>query len=369
MNLNRAARRIRRRRPIKVVPGQAPGTISVDIQAPKPAIDVYEYDANRVDHLRDVAVDRIPQPNAKTNLWVNVVGLGDQDVIRQIGRRFGIHHLSLEDVVNTHQRPKFEVFTDHLYIITRIPLPDGEGGSEQISLFVGRGYVLTWQERTGDCFDPIRQRLQLKSRSVRQYGSDFLAYALVDSVIDSYFPLINQYNARLDDIEDDLERADTLTRSSRAIHEIRSDVRQLRRAAWSHRDVVRSWMAYEGPFTSEETQIHLRDVADHAIRVVELLEQCRESCSDLRDLHMSAASMRMNEVMKVLTVIATIFMPLSFIAGLYGMNFSTEASPWNMPETNWYFGYPLVCFVMLSIAAGMIGFFLRKGWIGGDNSH
>ena len=364
MNLKRAARRLRRRRPIKVVPGQAPGTITVDKSAPKPIIDVFEYDADQVTHHQHVTADQIPRPQTGKTLWVNVVGLGDQQIIREIGRQFDIHSLSLEDVVNTHQRPKFEVFPDHLYIITRIPTANGDVVLEQISLFVGRGYVLTWQEHKGDCFGPIRERLHKKSRSIRHFGGDYLAYALVDAVVDSYFPLINQYNVRLDEIEDDLERPDMLAHSSHAIHDIRSDVRHLRRAAWSHRDVLRSWMAYDGEFTTEETQLHLRDVADHTIRVVELLEQCRENCSDLRDLHMAAASMRMNEVMKVLTVISTLFISMSFIAGLYGMNFSPEVSPWNMPETQWYFGYPFALALMVAVAIGMVAFFVRKGWIG-----
>jgi magnesium transporter len=224
--------------------------------------------------------------------------------------------------------------------------------------------VLSWQEQTDDCFAKVRERLRSPSRAVRQHGSDFLAYALVDAVVDSYFPVVNQLGDELENVEDQLVRPDELGTLMHDILKLRSDIRTLRRVAWAHREMIREWMAYDGRLLSQSTQIHLRDVSDHTIRLVELLDSCREMCTDLRDLHMSATSMRMNEVMKVLTVIATIFIPLGFIAGLYGMNFATDASPWNMPETRWYLGYPFALLLMATVAGAMLYYFRLKGWIG-----
>lgn len=350
-------------------PGQAPGTISVDAHSLMSRVHVTVFDRDSINEIADASVSDIPTANDNATIWVDVTGLGDESVIKAVADHFGVHKLSLEDVVSTHQRPKLEVFDDHLFIVARMPQyktpqHDDELKMEQVSLFIGKGYVLTWQEYAGDCFTAVRERLRTPTRAVRQHESDFLAYALIDSIVDSYFPLINQLGDELEQIEDDLAGPEGLDNLMRRLFRIRSDVRALRRVSWSHRDTVRSWMGYSGPFTSEATQLHLRDVYDHSIRIVELLEGCREACSDLRDLHMSTASMRMNEVMKVLTVIATIFMPLGFIAGLYGMNFATDSSPWNMPETQWYLGYPFALFVMAGVAIGMLVFFRRKGWIG-----
>ncbi|TWU00963.1 magnesium/cobalt transporter CorA [Stieleria varia] len=367
MNRKKFRKLLRRRSRTETKPGTAPGTLVVDHSATQSTIHVTRFNATEISRDADVAIDSIPDIVDGYVLWVDVVGLGDFNVVRAVAKHFNIHDLSLEDVVKTHQRPKIEVFDDHLYIVVRMPHCEGGLDLEQVSLFVGKGYVVTWQERPGDCFQAVHERLQSPIRAVRQNGSDFLAYALVDAIIDEYFPLVHQYGDTLEEIEDDLVDTNLLDQTIHQIFAVRSDIRTLRRVAWSHREMIRNWMAYNGELTSEATQLHLRDVADHTIRVVELLEGCRETCADLRDLHMSATSMRMNEVMKVLTVIATIFIPLGFIAGVYGMNFSTESSRWNMPETQWKFGYPMSLALMSTVAIGMLIFFRRKGWIGGSN--
>ncbi|MDA8744446.1 magnesium/cobalt transporter CorA [Rubripirellula amarantea] len=364
MKRKRFANPFRRKRKVDRAVGLAPGTISIADDAVPTSIRAIRFNRSEVKRFENLTVEEIPLASSDHVVWVDVVGLGDEPTISAIGKRFKIHALSLEDVVNTHQRPKIEVYDDHLYIVVRMPSSNGQLDLEQVSLFVGNGYVVSWQEREGDCFNAVRKRLESSSREVRRHGSDFLAYALVDTVVDAFFPHVHHFGDALDQLEDEIADQNRGSEVVHQIFEIRSDIRRLRRVAWSHREMIQSWLTYNGPLTGEATRLHLRDVADHTIRVVELLEMCRESCSDLRDLQMSAASMRMNEVMKVLTVIATIFIPLSFIAGLYGMNFSTQTSPWNMPETQWYFGYPFALFLMSLVAGGMVVFFYRKRWIG-----
>ena len=298
---------------------------------------------------------------------MNIIGLGNKEVILKIATQFGLHGLAVEDVVNTHQRPKFEEYVDHFYAVLRLPSHVDGLYREQISIFVGKDYVLTWQEHSGDCFQPIRERLKSTKRMIRQLGSDFLAYALIDTIVDSYFPVLEHYTGELDQIEDELgdeENGDSLKRNPIVdLYRLRSEVRVLRRDAWAHRELVRSLIANESNVITDETRLHLRDVLDHTHHLVDLAEACRDSCNDLHDLCFTFMSMRMNEVMKVLTIIATIFMPLSFIAGLYGMNFDSSVSGWNMPETRWYFGYPFALLLMLTISVSMLMFFKQRGWM------
>lgn len=358
--------------------------IIVDQKALTPEIDVIQFNSEYFQQHDNVAATAIPKLTDRTVTWINIVGLGNKRIIEQVAERFNIHALAIEDVVNTHQRPKLESFSDHLYIVLRMPKREmalSVGASEktasdkpqtqepafdleQISIFVGTRYVLTWQERDGDCFSRIRDRLRLSHGQIRQHGSDFLAYSLIDAIIDAFFPVLNKYSDALDDIEELLTEANGDYPVMKHLHVLRSDIRNLRRNAWSHRDVLRSLMAYEGELLSAETRLHLRDVADHTLQLVDLLETNRESCGDLQELYMSYVSMRMNEVMKVLTIIATIFIPLGFLAGVYGMNFSNEASPYNMPETEWYYGYPAALAMMLAVALAMLFYFRRRGWIG-----
>jgi magnesium transporter len=355
-------RRSFRHRPVR--PGTAPGTISIDVNSPLPEIEVIQYTADHLSRIHNVAPLDFPKLSRETVTWINVVGLGDKKIVKQVAAAFDIHDLALEDVVNTHQRPKVERYADHLYVVLKMPSRGEAIELEQISLFIGENYVLSWQERAADCFDPIRKRIESPARMLRSRGNDFLAYSLIDAIIDSYFPLLNQYSDILDEIEDDLASTKTPYQLLQRLHHVRSDIRSLRRSVWSHRDVIAGLISYDGQLLTDETRFHLRDVADHTLRLVELMESSRDSCSDLQDLYLSTVSLRMNEVMKVLTIIATIFMPLGFIAGLYGMNFSHDASPWNMPETDWYFGYPMALAIMIGVAVGMLFYFRRLGWIG-----
>lgn len=357
-------KRHRRRRHRHSQPGARPGSLVIDQTAPRPVIDVVQFDDTDFHCFSDISPEQIPPLRCESVTWINVTGLGNLDVIEQVAARFNIHDLALEDVVNTHQRPKLEIFDDHLYLVLRMPRHNGELDIEQVSIFLGETYVLTWQERHGDCFDPIRERLKAASGLMRQRGNDFFAYSLMDAIVDAYFPVLSSFADMLDQIEDMLVEADSSFAVMHQLHAIRQDVRSLRHNAWSQRDVINALIGYHGDLVHDETRLHLRDVADHTLRVVEMLESSRDSCSDLQDLYMSMLSLRMNEVMKVLTIIATIFIPLSFIAGLYGMNFDARVSSWNMPETKWRYGYPMALGIMLIVAMGMLIFFRRRGWIG-----
>lgn len=364
LNITLAMKRWRPRIAPHTAPGTAPGTIVSHPEAPAPTIRVI---ACGPDEMVEQTIDdprQISDYLEKWPLtWVNVDGLGDANVIKAIGEIFGLHPLALEDVANANQRPKLEDYPDCIFIIARMPqLREGALRSEQLSLFFGRNYVLTFQEYPGDCFDPVRKRLRDAPRS-RLLDPDFLAYALLDAVVDSYFPVLELMGERLDTIEEGIAR-DPRPESVNHIFHTKHELLALRRAIWPARDILNALIRDPVPFISEPTRTYFRDCHDHAIRIIDLLESYREINAGLMEFYQSTVGQRMNEVMKVLTIIATIFIPLSFIAGLYGMNFNTERSPWNMPELGLYFGYPAALLVMAAVALGMLYFFKRRRWIG-----
>jgi magnesium transporter len=295
-------------------------------------------------------------------VWVNVNGLGDAVTIQKLGEMFGLHRLALEDVVNVHQRAKVEQYGDHLFIVVRTVESQVPIGTEQISMFLGRNYVLTFQERPGDDWNPVRERLRQKRGRIRMSGADYLAYALIDAVIDSYFPVLDALGDQVEQLDDELSRNPRQPMMGR-VHDIRVSLHLLRRSIWPHREALSALTREHLELITDETRIHLRDCYDHAIQIMDLVENDRDLCSDLRDFYLTAVNNRMNEIMKVLTVIATLFMPLSFIAGVWGMNFDPDTSPWNMPELRWWYGYPMAWGVMLAVAAVMMYFFYRRGWM------
>jgi magnesium transporter len=283
--------------------------------------------------------------------------------MREIGQRFGLHPLTLADIVHADQRPKVEVYDEHLFLVLRMPHLDDGIWTEQLSLIVGRDFVLTLQEREGDCFDPVRARLRQDKSRMRTFGADYLAYALLDALIDSHFPVLERFGEALDALESAVVEQPAPELVPR-IHDLKRDLLELRRALWPMREVMSHLLRDETAFISAATRVYLRDCADHVFQLMDMLEIDREVASGLLDLHMSSVSLRTNEIMKVLTIIATVFIPLGFVAGLYGMNFKPEVSPFNMPELSWYFGYPYALGLMLAIAGGLLGYFWRKGWIG-----
>jgi len=351
--------RIRRR----TKPGASPGTIVPDPQAAQPVIEVIAYGGDQWFERQVHNLDEVPKLLAEYPVvWINVSGLGDAKTIEKLGALFQLHRLALEDVVNVHQRAKVEQYADHLFIVVRTVENPSPLCIEQISMFLGRSFVLTFQERPGDDWEPVRERLRQKRGRIRTAGADYLAYALIDAVLDSYFPVLEQLGEVVEQLDEELTR-DPHQEVVGRVHEIRTSLHVVRRAIWPHREAIAALLREHHSLITEETRIHLRDCYDHTVQIIDLVENDRDLCSDLRDFYLSAVSKRMNEIMKVLTVIATLFMPLGFLAGLWGMNFDTKVSPWNMPELNWRFGYPMALGIMVSVAGGMLYFFYRRGWL------
>jgi len=344
-------------------PGAPPGSLVVDPHAPLPIIRVIAYGSEAVHEELVEDVSRIGSYLGRQPVtWVNVDGLGDAAVIRKLGEIFGIHRLALEDIINSHQRAKVDQYDNHLFVVGRMVEMADHVETEQLSLFLGKSYVLTFQERVGDAFDPVRERIRKAGGRVRNAGPDYLAYALIDAFIDNYFPVLEKYGERLESIEEDvLSRPEPVLVSR--MHEVKRDLLTLRRAIWPLRETVNSLVREPSPFISDETRVYFRDCYDHTIQIIDLLENYRDVASGLMDIYLSSVSNRLNEIMKILTMFTAFFIPLSLIAGIYGMNFNTARSPFNMPELNWYLGYPFVLGLMATVALGMVTFFRRKGWL------
>ncbi len=345
-------------------PGSHPGTIAVDPDAPAPKITAIQFNEQTYTKIDDLDAREVAeQLRQDTITWVNVDGLGNADVIRQIGTTFGIHNLVLEDIVNVHQRAKVEQFDDHLFIVARMLMTDNNNlGTEQVSLIMGRNYVVTFQERAGDCLDGVRNRLRKGAGRVRSAGADYLAYAILDAIVDGYFPVLDEYSEQLDVLEERLatHKAHHLVS---AIHKVRSDFYMIRKAIWPHREMLNSLIRDMTAWFDKETHNYLRDCYDHTVHIVEVVETSREIAADIRDFHFTQISIRQNEIMKVLTVISSVFIPLSFVTGLYGMNFDAQVSPYNMPELHWAYGYPAALGAMGVIALAMLCFFWKLGWL------
>lgn len=360
---NHKPRRHRFRR--QTLPGAAPGAFKVDPQAPQPVISVLAYGPDRQTEAEDVQPDELRGYLEKWPItWVNVDGLGNADVLKEVAKVFNIHPLALEDVVHVHQRAKVDHYRDHHYLVTH-ELELGETIQvDQLSLFLGKKFVVTFQQRGGDCLDPVRERVRLDGSQLRQMGTDYLAYSILDAVVDNYFPALEKLGERLEELEERI-----VERPSRHVLQsllaIKRELLALRRVAWPQRDALNVLIRDPIELITDETRIYLRDCYDHLVQIIDLVETYRELGSDLVELQLSSASNRMNEVMQFLTIISTLFIPLTFIVGVYGMNFDTRASPWNMPELKWPYGYPLVWGVMLTIVAGMFAFFYRRGWLSG----
>lgn len=370
--MSRKNRRRKAPRDIKIhrrsAPGSPPGLVLTDPSQPAPTIQVIAYGTNGVVERAVPTADEAHALVGQQALtWINVEGLGDAKVIERFGELFGLHRLALEDTVNVHQRAKVEDYGEVLFVVLRmVHCHENSGGSrcgtEQLSLFIGPNWLLTFQEgQPGDSFDRVRARIREGSGKMRQLGTDYLAYALIDAVIDNYYPVLEVYAERLDELEE-LATESTQRHVFNVLHEVKADLLILRRAIWPLRDGISLLAREDNPRISDNTRVFLRDCYDHVVQLVELVETYRELTADLRDLHMSSISNRINETMRVLTIISTIFIPLTFIAGIYGMNFDPDVSPWNMPELRWYWGYPLSLLLMAVTAVGMLIFFYRQGW-------
>ncbi len=360
--LRRGARLLRVRRHQR--PGTAPGTVVAPPQAEKPEVTVFHFDEVECQERR------IQEPNelaaldlSRGTTWLNVDGLGDAELIERIGAQFGLHRLALEDVVGTHQRAKVESYEDHLYVVLKMVHVHEGLDAEQVSVFLGPRFVLSFQERKGDCLELVRDRLRKGKGRLRAAGADYLVHAILDAIVDHYFPVLEALGEKLELLEDEVLR-DPNPSVVPQIHAVRRELLGLRRAAWPLREAMGSLYRDESPLITAPTRPYLRDCYDHTVQLIDVIETYRELTSGLLEIYLSSLGQKNNEVMKVLTIIATIFIPLSFIAGVYGMNFNPTRSPWNMPELEWTFGYPFALLLMLVVALGLVGFFVRKGWLG-----
>lgn len=347
-------------------PGSLPGTLKIPANAQPPTFHLIDYGPTTC-HAQDLDHPEAAAAYLDTHsvAWLDVKGLGSEPLLRQLGEVFGLHPLVLEDVVNVPQRPKIEEYPDQLVAIARmvVPHPQVTGFlSEQVSFVLGQHYLLTIQEEPEhDCFNPIRNSIRNNKGVIRSRGADYLLYALYDSVIDGFFPVLEAYGEQIELLEDEVV-VNPSRRTLERIHALKRELLMLRRAIWPQRDAINSLIRDGSDLISPDVAIHLRDCYDHAIQVLDMVETYRELASSLMDVYLSSVSNRMNEVMKLLTVISSIFIPLTFIAGIYGMNFNADKSPFNMPELAWYWGYPL-CLAMMGLTAlGLVLFFWRKGW-------
>jgi magnesium transporter len=297
--------------------------------------------------------------------WINVDGVHDVELVGRMGRLLDIHPLTLEDIVHTRQRPKMEEYPSYVYVVLQMlhySHPGVSLESEQVSLIIGDRFLVSFQEsKEGDVFEPVRKRLREGRSRLRTSGADYLAYALMDVVVDYYMNVLEGIGEHIEALEDSVMRRPHPA-LLRRINMLRRHIIFLRRSIWPLRDVLAAVERSDLGFMSPETDVFFRDVYDHTVRTAELIESQREIIATLVELYLSTVSNRMNEIMKVLTIIATFFLPLTFIVGIYGMNFNPAASPLNMPELNWYFGYPFAIVLLALTALGMYVFFKRKGW-------
>lgn len=322
-------------------------------------ITVIDYDQAQFQEEQVKNIEEcFPFKDTPTVTWINIDGLHQIEIIEKIGRHFGLHPLVLEDIVNTGQRPKMENFDDYIFVVLKMLYYDKEGEvkSEQVSLILGSNFVISFQEEQGDVFDLIRERIKEAKGRIRKMGADYLAYTLMDTIVDNYFIILERFGEEVEDMEEELLSKPT-TKTLQEIHRLKREIIFLRKSVWPLREVVSGLERSESPLIKESTAIFLRDVYDHTIHVIDTIEIFRDMISGMFDVYLSSISNRMNEVMKVLTIIATIFIPLTFIAGIYGMNFEY------MPELNWHGGYFTVLFVMASIGLGMVIYFKKKNWI------
>ena len=342
--------------------GLPPGTLVHvgEKKIEKTRIRVIDYDEAGLEERELATVDDcFPYKDTHSVTWINIDGLHEVDIIQKLGDRFELHPLNLEDIVNTGHRPKMEDFEDYLFLIVKMITYDDEDSlvkAEQVSLVLGPNYVISFQENVGDIFEPIRERLRKGKGRIRKKGPDYLLYALIDAIVDNYFVVLEMIAQEIESLEDTIMISPT-TDLLQTIHNLKRELIFLRKSVWPLREAISSLEKSESGLVQEKTSVYLRDVYDHTIQVVDTVETFRDMVSGMLDVYLSSVSNRMNEVMKVLTIIATIFIPLTFLAGIYGMNFKY------MPELEWEWGYPLLWSIMLFVGLALVLYFRRKKWL------
>lgn len=348
-------------------PGSMPGTMAIADQAKATEIVLIDYNQEQYHFATHLSPEEsAAHLDQRSVSWVDVGGLGDRLALETIAKIFNLHPLLVENIVNVPQRPKLEDYQHQLVIITQMVNSEAQGRGvwlEQVSFILGENYLLTVQEEPHkDCFMPIRDRLSKGHGIIRQQKADYLTYALWDTIIDCYFPALEAYGEKIEELEELVVTKPTETTLCQ-IHQIKRELLALRRAIWPQRDMLNILIRDGHPLIEEHVLHYFKDCYDHIVQIIDTIEIYRELTSGLMDVYLSVVSNKMNEVMKLLAVISTVFIPLTFVAGIYGMNFNTQDSPWNMPELNWYWGYPLCLGIMLAIALSLIAYFWRLGWL------
>ncbi|MCX8570210.1 MULTISPECIES: magnesium/cobalt transporter CorA [Hyphomicrobiales] len=338
--------------------GASPGTLIADPAARQSALNLTLISPEACEFVDNASLDDVAAACEQWPLiWLDCVGLANVGLIEDIGRIFGLHTLALEDVVNTGQRPKAEFFDEHAFFVLSMIDDAKTGRYEQISFFFGDKFVVTFQERQGDPFEPVRRRIRTSNPSrLRHRKADYLAYALIDAVVDSYFPIVDATGDKVDAIEDELLAAPRKHHISQ-LHGLRRATNLLKRTIWPLRDALTTLVRADASFISAETKVYFNDTLDHSIRLSETVESQRETMIGLIEMHLSLSQARTNEIIGVLTIVSAIFIPLTFLAGIWGMNFE------NMPELKSVYGYPAALSFMAFVAITLVVIFKRRGWL------
>ncbi|HEX6791074.1 MAG TPA: magnesium/cobalt transporter CorA [Candidatus Krumholzibacteria bacterium] len=344
-------------------PGTPPGTLEYkrEKRTGQVSLRVIDYGPGAC-HIRkpNRVEDTFPLRDSDTVSWIDIEGLHDTAVLTKFGDHFGIHPLVLEDILNTHQRARIEEYEDYIFVVARMLIAGKNGDtfhSEQVSFILGKRFVATFQDIPGDVFDPVRQRVEAGRGKSRRLGPDYLLYSLLDAVVDNYFILLQSVAERIEAVETRITSEHPKTQDLDDVHRLRRELVYIRRNVWPLRDAIAGMSRSDSPLIADDTHVYLRDLHDHVVQVIESVENFRDALASLQDLYMSALSQRTNEVIRVLTIISTIFVPLTFLAGVYGMNFH------HFPELNWYWGYPAFWAVSVVVTVVLLAFLRRRGWL------
>jgi magnesium transporter len=342
--------------------GLPPGTL-VHIgekKVEKARITIMDYDETNLEEKEAKTIEEsFPFKDKPTVTWINIDGLHEVEIIEKLGSHFGLHPLLLEDILNTDQRPKMEDYGDYIFVVLKMLYPGenkDEIEAEQVSLILGSNFIISLQESEGDVFNPIRDRIRKSKGRIRKTGSDYLAYALLDAIVDNYFLILENISEKIEDTEQQLA-TNPSSETLQYIRELKNEMIFLRKSIWPLRELINGLERCESTLIHQSTGAYLRDVYDHTIQIIDTVESYRDMISGMVDIYLSSISNKMNEVMKVLTIFASIFIPLTFVAGLYGMNFEF------MPELKWHWGYFALLAVMALIGISLVFYFKRKRWL------
>lgn len=352
------------RQPKRSPVGASPGTLIADPQARRSELSLTLIGPEGCEFIANATLSQVREARSQwRTIWLDCVGLANVDLIAEIGAIFGLHPLALEDTVNTSQRPKVDFFENHAFVVMKMIDDLLTTRYEQISLHFGEDFVVTFQEREGDPFNPVRKRIakSLPNR-IRERKADYLAYALIDAIVDSYFPPVEATSEKIDNIEDEVLQA-TEKNQVRLLHEMRRGTGTLKRALWPMRDAVAGLIRSDATFIDADTKVFLNDTLDHTERLLELVESHREMLIGLIDMHLSLSQARTNDIISFLTIVSAIFIPLTFLAGIWGMNFDPAVSGWNMPELEWAYGYPAALGFMAFVGICLAGYFKWRRWL------